>query len=153
MLHLFHAGQNGGAWIPKLQDDNPYLEIDLGHVTTIQQVATQGNPGTTVKHETHRRWVTKFSLQFSEDGKRWRDYEKSGCVKVRKLRLKNKSKYSRTPVNGEPGLLSGQLPKVPAISLIKPYSYNPFLADTSLKVAPYSCVYFRNISKIKAYSY
>ncbi|XP_046845530.1 uncharacterized protein LOC124439350 [Xenia sp. Carnegie-2017] len=72
----------GGAWLPRKNDANPYLEIDLGHLTTIQQVATQGNPQSAVKNERHKCWVTKFTLAFSENGKNWWNCKECGDVKV-----------------------------------------------------------------------
>lgn len=74
---------NGGAWFPRGRDATPYLQVDLGRVTTVQQVATQGNPDSAVKNERHKRWVTKFSLEFSEDGKNWTEHKESGKLKVR----------------------------------------------------------------------
>ena len=76
------SGKNGGAWLPKKRDVNPFLQIDVGHVTTVQQIATQGNPASAVRHERHKRWVEKFSLEFSEDGENWSEYQESGELKV-----------------------------------------------------------------------
>ena len=75
--------KKGGAWLPRKHDVSPYLQIDLGHVTTIQQVATQGNPDSAVRNERHKRWVTRFSLEFSQDGNNWTEYLESGELKVK----------------------------------------------------------------------
>lgn len=68
--------------MPKKHDVSPYLQIDLGKVTKVQQVATQGNPTSAVKNDRQKRWVTKFSLEFSDDGKNWTEYQESGELKV-----------------------------------------------------------------------
>ena len=80
---IFVSDKNGGAWLPRKRDVSPYLQVDLGHVSTVQQVATQGNPGSAVKNDRHKRWVTKFTLEFSQDGKLWDEYHESGELKVR----------------------------------------------------------------------
>ncbi|XP_028396959.1 uncharacterized protein LOC114520825 [Dendronephthya gigantea] len=81
-LHNEKQDINGGAWFPRGRDTTPYLQVDLGQVTTVQQVASQGNPASAVKNERHKRWVTKFSLEFSEDGKHWTEHKESGKLKV-----------------------------------------------------------------------
>ena len=70
--------------MPKQHDVSPYLQVDLGQVTTVQQVATQGNPSSAARNERHKRWVTKFSLEFSQDGNDWTECQESGELKVRK---------------------------------------------------------------------
>ncbi len=68
--------------MPRKRDVNPYVQVDMGQVTTVQQVATQGNPTSAVRNERHKRWVRKFSLEFSQDGKNWTEYQESGELKV-----------------------------------------------------------------------
>ena len=77
------SGKNGGAWLPKKCDANPFLQIDVGHVTKVQQIAIQGNPPSAVRSERHKRWVKKFSLEFSQDGENWDQYQESGELKVK----------------------------------------------------------------------
>ena len=50
-----------GAWSPSSSDLNQWLEINLGGYTTLTRVATQGRSD-------HAQWVTKYRLQYSDDG-------------------------------------------------------------------------------------
>ena len=56
-------GLGPGAWCRLPTDLSPWLQVDLGKVTPVTHVATQGrnffSPG---------EWVTKYKLQFSDDG-------------------------------------------------------------------------------------
>ncbi len=62
-LH-FQDGTGGhqGAWIPSSHDANQWLQIDLltTHIS-VTRVATQGRNGNT-------NWVSKYKLQYSNDG-------------------------------------------------------------------------------------
>ena len=83
------SDRKGGAWLPRQHDVNPYLQVDLGHVTTVQQVATQGNPASAARNERYKRWVTRFSLEFSQDGINWTECQESGELKVPVARKQN----------------------------------------------------------------
>ena len=50
-----------GAWSSSSNDLNQWLEINLGGYTTLTRVATQGRSD-------HAQWVTKYRLQYSDDG-------------------------------------------------------------------------------------
>ena len=50
-----------GAWSSSSSDLNQWLEINLGGYTTLTRVATQGRSD-------HAQWVTKYRLQYSDDG-------------------------------------------------------------------------------------
>ena len=82
ILFIPFPDKKGGAWLPRKRDVNPYVQVDMRQVTTVQQVATQGNPKSAVRNERHKRWVTKFSLEFSQDGEKWTEYQESGELKV-----------------------------------------------------------------------
>lgn len=51
------------------EDDDPYLQIDLGKEKVITAVATQGlnNP--------QGNWVERYSLNYSCDGINWKTYQ------------------------------------------------------------------------------
>jgi len=57
----------GQSWCASSSNNNPYLEIDLQILHIICAVSTQGN------HQAND-WVKTFSLQWSKDGKNWRNY-------------------------------------------------------------------------------
>ena len=58
-----------GAWMPQIQDSNQFLQIHFEDETNVSAVAIQGHP----KNE---HWVSKYSLSFSMDAKRWVDLSK-----------------------------------------------------------------------------
>ena len=62
-LHLLFNGKTTkrGAWSSNSSDLNQWLEINLGGYTTLTRVATQGSSD-------YDQWVTKYRLQYSDDG-------------------------------------------------------------------------------------
>ncbi|CAH3028552.1 unnamed protein product, partial [Porites evermanni] len=58
-----------GGWCAMEEDDDPYLQIDLGKQKVITAVATQGlnNP--------QGNWVERYSLNYSCDGINWKTYQ------------------------------------------------------------------------------
>jgi len=58
----------GNSWTHiESTDPNPYYQVDLGQVETISAVATQGR-------NSHPQWVTSYSIQYSNDGMNFTDY-------------------------------------------------------------------------------
>ena len=53
------------AWCAGDNNTSQYLEIDLGRISTISRVATQGHPVSSY-------WVTQYGLSYSTDGIFWR---------------------------------------------------------------------------------
>ena len=66
----------GKSWCAGTQDNNPFLQIDLGTNFVLCAVATQGNSQA-------EEWVETYQLQTSNDGLNWKDYEEEGQVRVR----------------------------------------------------------------------
>jgi len=66
-------GLGPGGWTSLAQDSNQWLQVDLGKITPVTHVATQGRnlftPG---------QWVTKYKLQFSDDGASFLFYKRQG---------------------------------------------------------------------------
>ena len=62
-----------GAWSSLTKDLDQWLQVDLGKITPATHVATQGrnsfSPG---------QWVTKYKLQFSDDGVSFLFYKRQG---------------------------------------------------------------------------
>lgn len=67
-LRRLHESTLGG-WCAMEEDDDPYLQIDLGKQKVITAVATQGlnNP--------QGNWVERYSLNYSCDGINWKTYQ------------------------------------------------------------------------------
>ena len=63
-----------GSWAASRFDRNPWFQIDLeNNMMKITRVATQGRPDIP-------QWVTRYKLQFSNDGKRFMTYKKQGAT-------------------------------------------------------------------------
>ena len=60
-LHLTRNGQKQGGWTALTDDRNQWLQVDLNTFARVTVVATQGR-------NRFKEWVTKYSLQYSDDG-------------------------------------------------------------------------------------
>jgi len=65
----------GGAWGPRKKANGEYLQIDLGLKKTVYKVATQGRYN-------HYHSVTKYTLQYSDNGTLWTNYTINGAIQV-----------------------------------------------------------------------
>ncbi|XP_072017843.1 lactadherin-like [Amphiura filiformis] len=66
---LNRAAQTGtaGAWIAKVNDAFQWIQVDLEKPTWVTGVIIQGREETA-----HAQWVTKFKVQYSNDGECWK---------------------------------------------------------------------------------
>lgn len=64
------------AWIPRsgLQH-NSWIEVDLGGLTRVTGIATQGR-------RTYTQWVTSYTVSYSNDRQYWKFCEESGTSKI-----------------------------------------------------------------------
>ena len=70
-----------GAWSSLYNDLNQWLQVDVGRQYNVSRIATQGR-------EDISQWVTKYKLQFSEDGVMFYNYTNElGQIKVNTLSL------------------------------------------------------------------
>ena len=66
--------QAAGAWVGIANDDNQWLQIDLGaHYTKVTRIATQGR--NSLKFQ---QWVTKYKLQYRDKKEEFRYYREPG---------------------------------------------------------------------------
>ena len=72
-----HGRLNGGsAWIPSSNNNNnDYLQIDLGSVYVVCAVASQGNPSAD-------DWTETYKIETSLDNVNWQWYQENSTVKV-----------------------------------------------------------------------
>ena len=71
-LNIKRNGRLQGAWSARRNDANQWLQIDLfDENAKVTGVATQGR-------ENHNQWVTKYKLQYSNDGVNFQDYKEQG---------------------------------------------------------------------------
>ena len=71
-LNFQASGIKQGAWSAKSNDRNQWLQIDLGAAySKVTRVASQGRNGAD-------QWVTKYRLQYSNDGVNYQNYREQG---------------------------------------------------------------------------
>ena len=78
-LHLQtdESKKKAGAWAAGVNAANQWLQVDLGdQYTNITRVATQG------RHAVDQ-WVSKYKLQYSDDGVTFQYYKEQGQTKVK----------------------------------------------------------------------
>ena len=78
-LNNEHNGKHAGVWCPKKHDQNQWVQFDLGSVTSVQQIATQGTPLSSVRRPKDKRWVESYAVSYSDSGKQWTYYEDEYC--------------------------------------------------------------------------
>lgn len=59
-LHFKISSINRAGWTALKNDLNQWLQVDLGAYTIVTRVATQGGKSVS-------QWVTKYTLQYSDD--------------------------------------------------------------------------------------
>lgn len=81
-LNYQETKSKSGAWAAAHNNDKQWLQISLGN-TKITRVATQGrNYSPSWPYGSHSQWVTKYKLQYSDDGVTFQYYKEQGIVKV-----------------------------------------------------------------------
>ena len=75
-LNLLSDGKHVGAWCPKRKSTNQWLRIDLGEITAVTKVATQG------RYNSEDR-VKTYKLSYSVDGIHWTWYKQRAVDKVK----------------------------------------------------------------------
>ena len=64
--------ESGGCWSASSNDASQWLQVDLGNIyTEVTRVATQGRHGI-------KQWVTKYKLQYGNDGVSFQNYAEKG---------------------------------------------------------------------------
>ncbi|CAH3032297.1 unnamed protein product, partial [Pocillopora meandrina] len=61
------------GWVPKGKTTNQWLQVDLQQTTRVIGIATQG------RHD-QGQWVTKYKLQYGDDGLSFRVYKRNGDI-------------------------------------------------------------------------
>jgi len=72
-LHTRETVTGRGAWSSLKNNLNQWLQVDLGKITPVTHVATQGR-----NTFSRGQWVTKYKLQFSDDGASFLFYKRQG---------------------------------------------------------------------------
>ena len=69
------GGGRTGAWSAKTNDVNQWLQVDLGKLSKITAVATQGRADA-------NQWVKSYTLEYSLYGIAFAAYKENNVVKV-----------------------------------------------------------------------
>lgn len=72
-LNLKLTGVKRGAWSTRVVDLRQWLQVDLLSLTIVTGVATQGRNAPRLQ-----QWVTKYRLQYSNDGVNFHFYKEKG---------------------------------------------------------------------------
>ena len=72
-LHTKETANGRGAWASLTDDLNQWLQVDLRKITPVTHVATQGR-----NSYSPAQMVTKYKLQFSDDGTSFLFYKRQG---------------------------------------------------------------------------
>ena len=71
-LHFKGISKEAASWSSAENDLHQWLQVDLGsQYTKVTRVATQGR-------NDHSQWITKYKLQYSNDGVNFRYYRVQG---------------------------------------------------------------------------
>ena len=70
-LNFKAAGGKQGGWSARYNDANQWIQVALGSYTTLTGIATQGR-------NAYPQWVTKYQLQYSNDGVSFHYYKEPG---------------------------------------------------------------------------
>ncbi|XP_073230154.1 lactadherin-like [Porites lutea] len=74
-LHYLAKPGKAGSWSAKFNNLDQWLQIDLGsRYTKITGLATQGR-------NAYTQWVTKYKVQYSDDGVNFQYYSEQGVIK------------------------------------------------------------------------
>ena len=73
------GGGKVGGWSAGYNDANQWIQVTLGGYTKLTGIATQGRNGDS-------QWVTKYQLQYSDDGVNFR-YYRALCESFPKVNL------------------------------------------------------------------
>ena len=61
------------GWVAGVKNINQWLQVDLQQITRVIGMATQG------RHD-FEQWVTKYKLQYGDDGQTFRVYKRNGDI-------------------------------------------------------------------------
>ena len=67
-LHFQSGSGRTGAWSAKNNDKNQWLQVDLGSLAVITEIATQGRHGSP-------QWVKSYTISYSLDGDDFHTYD------------------------------------------------------------------------------
>ena len=70
-LNFQKVGSKRGGWSARYNNANQWIQVALRSYTKLTSIATQGR-------NAHSQWVTKYKLQYSDDGVNFHYYKVPG---------------------------------------------------------------------------
>ena len=70
-LNFKAGGGKAGGWSTRQNNANQWIQVALGSYTKLTSIATQGRNG-------YNQWVTKYKLQYSDDGVNFHYFKETG---------------------------------------------------------------------------
>ena len=77
-LNFQAGGGKSGSWSARYNDQNQWLQADLGSSKVVTSLATQGRNG-------YGQWVTSYKVEYKNDGSPFQSYQEQGVDKVCEL--------------------------------------------------------------------
>ena len=74
-LNFKKTSRKSGCWSAKINNVDQWLQVDLGQISKITRVATQGRND---YQAGGGQWVTEYQLQYRGDGVNFRSYSEEG---------------------------------------------------------------------------
>lgn len=74
-LHARNYGSIRGGWVAKYRNRNQWIQIDLGVVTRVKRIATQG------RYDANQ-WVKSYTVSYSSGGSRFYPVKHGRRIKV-----------------------------------------------------------------------
>ena len=71
-LNFKAGGGKRGGWSARSNNANQWIQVAFGKSTKLTGIATQG------RNQEYRQWVTKYQLQYSDDGVNFHYYKEPG---------------------------------------------------------------------------
>ena len=66
------AGRKRGGWSARFNNASQWIQVALEKSTKLTGIATQG------RNQEYRQWVTKYQLEYSDDGVNFQFYKEPG---------------------------------------------------------------------------
>ena len=77
-LNFLAGGGKQGGWSARTNDQNQWLQADLGNPKKVTHFATQGRNAAD-------QWVTSYKVEYSNDGASFQFYKEQGADKVSEI--------------------------------------------------------------------
>eukprot|EP00163_Fabomonas_tropica_P018615 TRINITY_DN32_c0_g1_i1.p1 TRINITY_DN32_c0_g1~~TRINITY_DN32_c0_g1_i1.p1 ORF type:complete len:1693 (-),score=558.43 TRINITY_DN32_c0_g1_i1:161-5239(-) len=77
-----NSARGAGSWCAKTNKGRQYLQVDLGSISEVQGISTQGRNPVGKVYRGAKQWVEEYMLSYSLDGKNWNSYKRGDKVYI-----------------------------------------------------------------------